>query len=75
MLDDLAWMKGRIAEWFAGWERESAEGEDHMFRLGKALYFMRHTQHHIGKLSAIVRLLELDGPSWIYRETAPDSKE
>jgi hypothetical protein len=66
MLDDLAWMKERIAEWFA-------EGEPRMSRFGKALYFMRHTQHHIGEFSAIARLLDLDGPSWIYPDTAPDS--
>ncbi len=73
LLDDLAWIKGRIAQWFADWDQEVAEGKDHTFRLGKALYFMRHTQHHIGEFSAIARLLDLEGPAWIYPKTVPNS--
>lgn len=73
MLDDLAWMNNRIMYWFFDWERELAEGEDCTFRLGKAIYFIRHTQYHVGEFSVIARLLELEGPSWIYPETVPDS--
>jgi len=72
LLDDLAWMKGRIARWFADWERES-EGEARTFRQGQALYFVRHTQHHVGEFAAVARLLDLEGPAWIYPETVPDS--
>jgi hypothetical protein len=73
MLDDLAWMNGQIVEWFADWERELAEDKNDAFRIEKALYFMRHTQHHVGEFSAIARLLDLEGPSWIYPETIPAS--
>ncbi len=73
LLADLAWTNGRIAEWFAAWEQEVAEGKDCRLRLGKALYFIRHTQHHVGEFSAIARLLDLEGPAWIYPKSVPDS--
>ncbi len=73
MLEDFAWISGRILEWFSDWERESVEGVEHPFRLNKALYFLRHTQHHVGEFSATARLLYLERPSWIYPKTVPDS--
>ncbi|MHB9134702.1 MAG: hypothetical protein ACYDBB_26825 [Armatimonadota bacterium] len=73
MLDDLAWMTGRIDDWFAAWEREAAEGVDTTRRLKKALYFLRHTQHHIGEFSAAARLLGQERPAWAFPEMVPAS--
>lgn len=73
VLDDLAWMTGRIQAWFADWARDVAEGTDRAFRLKKALYFLRHTQHHVGELSATARLLDVERPAWIYPDTVPAS--
>jgi hypothetical protein len=73
LLDDLAWVKERIYQWFADWRQEAAEGADGAFRLKKALYFLRHTQHHLGELCATARILDIERPSWIYPKFAPDS--
>jgi hypothetical protein len=73
MLEDLAWMHKRIVEWFADWKRELVEGADSTFRLKKALYFLRHTQHHIGEFCATARLLDLERPAWIYPQFTPRS--
>jgi hypothetical protein len=73
MLNDLAWMKGRIFDWFSNWERESSDSKDRPSTIGKALYFLRHTQHHIGEYSATARLLDVERPTWIYPTSVPSS--
>ncbi len=63
LLDHLVWMTDRVREWCADWDQQAA-GQDSAFRLRKALYFLRHTQHHLGEFSAAVRLLGLERPAW-----------
>jgi hypothetical protein len=66
MLEDLSWINKRIVDWFAEWrQRESEEARDGK-QLKKALYFLRHTQHHLGEFCATARLLNLERPAWIY---------
>ncbi|MHB0935806.1 MAG: hypothetical protein ACYDCO_01290 [Armatimonadota bacterium] len=73
MLEDLAWMTGRVREWFVEWTREAAAGADRPFRLKKALYFLRHTQHHVGEFCAAARLLGDERPAWEFPPNAPES--
>jgi hypothetical protein len=73
MLEDLAWMTSRIREWFAEWAQETAAGTDRPFRLKKTLYFLRHTQHHIGEFCATARLLEQERPAWGFPPSVPES--
>jgi hypothetical protein len=73
LLEDLAWMNDRITEWFSDWKRTFTRGGDCSYQLKKALYFLRHTQHHIGEYSATARLLDLERPRWIYADFTPDS--
>lgn len=70
MLADLEWMTGRIHEWFAAWMQEAAEGVDSSPRMEKALYFLRHTQHHLGEFCAVARLLQQERPAWKYIKRA-----
>lgn len=64
MLAELTLMTDRVKEWFENWEQEAANGTAHPLNLKKALYFLRHTQHHLGELSAAARLFGLPRPSW-----------
>lgn len=73
MLEDLAWMTGCIREWFAEWTRKAAAGTDRPFRLKKALYFLRHTQHHIGEFCAVARLLGQERPAWGFPPSVSES--
>jgi hypothetical protein len=67
-LEELDWVTARVREWFAD---EVADGMEDRADIEKALYFLRHTQHHIGEFSTTARLLHLDGPSWIYLNRTP----
>lgn len=64
LLAEITWVTGRVEEWFFAWSCEVADGMDTTFRLKKALYFLRHTQHHIGEFSATARLMQLERPDW-----------
>lgn len=63
-LEDLSWITDQACVWFSTWKQEEATGINNPFRLKKALYFLRHTQHHIGEFSAVARLMNLARPSW-----------
>lgn len=73
MLDDLGWIGKRIDDWFAKWRAESVEGAASSFRLRRALYFLRHTQHHVGEFCAMARVLGLERPAWVYPQFVPAS--
>lgn len=67
LLEDLSWVTDRVRNWFAEWSEESANGGENAPRMEKALYFLRHTQHHVGEFSTAARLLGLDYPTWKMR--------
>jgi len=46
MLQDIQWIRGRIDRWFEKWAQAEAGSQGGEERLGKALYFLRHSQHH-----------------------------
>ena len=73
MLEDLSWINKRIVDWFAEWGRKASEGANDSRQLKKALYFLRHTQHHIGEFCATARLLNLERAAWIYPSFTPAS--
>jgi len=66
-LDELDWVTARVKEWLA--EEAVAERAD----MEKALYFLRHTEHHLGEFAATARLLHCERPAWIYLKRAPAS--
>jgi hypothetical protein len=63
-IEDLAWITGRIEDWFSQWSQEATDDKGNASRMQKALYFLRHTQHHIGEFSTAVRLLHQKHPTW-----------
>ena len=71
MLDDLAWITERIHGFFAEWAQHSVDEAKNASRMEVALYFLRHTQHHLGEFSAAARLLELERPAWQFLKRTP----
>ena len=67
LLEDLAWVTDRIQDWFSQWSREATDGKGNAARMEKALYFLRHTQHHVGEFSTAARLLGQEHPTWKMR--------
>jgi hypothetical protein len=55
-------MQEEVENWFDNW---AAAEEDDGGNLGKALYFLRHTQHHLGELGVIARLVGVEAPDWL----------
>lgn len=66
-LEDLAWITERVENWFSQWLREATDGKANASRMEKTLYFLRHTQHHVGEFSTAARLLGQEHPTWKFR--------
>ena len=57
-LKDIDWLEEQIKTWLT----TTAIPED--TKITKAVYFLRHTRHHFGELSAVMRLLGVERPKW-----------
>jgi hypothetical protein len=64
MLQDIAWIRDRIAQWFEKRSAAGVESEQGQENVFKALYFLRHSQHHIGEFAASARLANAERPGW-----------
>jgi hypothetical protein len=64
MLKDVAWIAGQVDTYFDGWAALADDEAKNQDNLGRAIYFLRHTQHHIGEFGAAARLLGQDRPAW-----------
>jgi hypothetical protein len=57
-LKDIDWMETHIRNWLA----TTTLPKDEV--IARAVYFLRHTRHHLGELSATMRLLGVARPAW-----------
>ncbi len=64
LLADLPWLRGQITIWLDQAEKLDPCSAEGRAKAGKALYFLRHTQHHVGEFSIICRLVGCDSPEW-----------
>jgi hypothetical protein len=56
MLAELTGLQRKVLAWL----EKAVEPE----KIERALYILRHTQHHIGELSIIARLIHCESPEW-----------
>lgn len=64
MLQDVEWIAERIDEWFDQWVQDANDETRNQDRLGRAIHFLRHTQHHLGEFGAAARLLGQERAKW-----------
>ncbi len=58
LLEDLEWVRIRVSDWL---ETPRPAGVP---PLDKALYHLRHVQHHVGEYGVIARLMGFHEPEW-----------
>lgn len=61
LLLDLDWVRERIMTWLPKADIETPESAQ---RVQKALYYLRHSQHHVGEYGIIARLAGFSEPQW-----------
>lgn len=64
MLHDIEWVHELLDGWFAELAECDPSGAESKKRLEKAIYYLRHIQHHIGELSIMSHLYQFDCPEW-----------
>ncbi len=61
LLEDLHWIRTRVMNWLSQGDAQNPEGQA---RVEKALYHLRHVQHHVGEYGVIARLVQFTEPEW-----------
>lgn len=61
LLEDLAWVREKVMSWLPEAGMEGPEGTQ---PVQKALYYLRHAQHHLGEYGIIAHLLGYSEPQW-----------
>ncbi len=64
LLADLPSLQAKVMSWLDEANKRDLSGPEGQELVSKALYFLRHTQHHIGEYSIIARLIHCDSPEW-----------
>ncbi len=64
LLADLPSLQAKIMAWLDEAEKQDLFSPEGQGQVSKALYFLRHTQHHIGEYSIVARLLHCESPEW-----------
>ncbi|RPJ36438.1 MAG: hypothetical protein EHM21_19205 [Chloroflexi bacterium] len=64
MLVEAQWTREQIQAWMGRWEQIDPSSAESCQKLEKALYLLRHTQHHIGEFSIIAHLAHCESPEW-----------
>ncbi len=64
MLGDLDLLRQQVKIWLEEAGHLDPAGPEAGEKVAKALYFLRHVQHHIGEYSIIAHLLHCETPEW-----------
>jgi len=64
MLAQLPGLQSKVMDWLVEAGQLAASDPLAQQKTEKALYFLRHTQHHIGEFSIIARLIYCESPEW-----------